>query len=333
VARITFNDQVYHCVNNESVLDCLTRHGVSIPSSCKSGVCQTCLMRGSKGKIPKDAQLDLKPSLVNQNYFFSCVCKPTQDINIHLPDEDINPKLIATVIQKNKLQPGILQLILQSQSPFNYQAGQFLNLTGANGITRSYSIASLPQANNQIELHIKKIASGNLSTWIFDELEIAQEVLISGPHGDCYYMTEHHRHQPLLLIGTGTGLAPLYGIIQDALYQKHTQAIHLFHGSRATTDLYLVDTLLALKKQHKNFNYTPCLSGSSSFSGATKGRADVIALQQHPKLKGWQVFLCGHPDMVNTMKKKSFLQGAALQAIHTDSFVHNHHVETPIKPN
>ena len=50
------------------------------------------------------------------------------------------------------------------------------------------------------------------------------------------------------------------------------------------------------------------------------GRAADLALAAHPDLTGWRVFLCGHPGMVKTSKKLSYLAGASMADIYSDPF-------------
>jgi ferredoxin-NADP reductase len=76
-----------------------------------------------------------------------------------------------------------------------------------------------------------------------------------------------------------------------------------------------------LAQQHQNFHYTPCLSGNQVPEGFASGRANEMALAAIADLKGWRVFLCGHPDMVNQMKKQAFLKGASMADIYADAFV------------
>lgn len=315
--RITYAEHAYECHDDETLLECLSRHGVELPHSCRAGVCQTCMMQAIEGTPPPDCQAGLKPSLQQRGYFLACSCRPTQDLTIGLADDAALPQVSATVIDKAPLCDSILRLRLKPESTLDYHAGQFINLHRDDGLVRSYSLASLPQEGH-LELHVERIPEGRMSGWLYDTLSVGDCVNIDGPHGDCFYV-EAARQQNLLLVGTGSGLAPLWGILRDALAQGHEGEIHLFHGSRSADKLYLVDELTGLAQQHRNFFYTPCVSGPQN-PGFAAGRANALALQQLPKLDGWRVYLCGHPDMVNDMRKKSFLAGASLNEIHADPF-------------
>lgn len=317
---IRYNDQLIQLDAEQSVLDALNSHGASIPFSCRSGICQSCLMQAQEGTPPAEAQQGLKDSLKLQNYFLACVCHPHTDLSVTLPDANADQKLItATVNQLNLLNDEIMQVVLDCQTPFDYRAGQFINLHLDQTIARSYSLASVPQQDRYLHLHVRSLPDGQVSNWIHQTLKIGDEVAISTPLGNCFYTTGR-TEQNLLLIGTGSGLAPLYGIIRDALNQGHRGKIYLFHGSRELAGLYLQQTLDQLSKQYSNFHYLPCISGQETANGYAKGRADNVAFQQITDLKNWRVFLCGHPEMVNSAKRKAFLAGASMQDIYLDAF-------------
>ncbi len=321
---ITYDKQPYACEDGETVLQCLTRHGVAIPSSCESGVCQTCLMRGVQGRPPAAAQQGLKDTLQAQHYFMACVCEPGEDMEVVLAGADVTHLLEAEVMAKSALNDDILRILLKPAQPFDYKAGQFINLYRPDGVVRSYSLASVPRQDECLELHVRVLPGGNMSTWVRDEMHPGDTVAIEGPVGDCFYVPGRPE-QPILLVGTGTGLAPLWGVLRDALAQGHRGQIHLFHGSYSTAGLYLVDELRALEEAHDNFIYTPCADepGDDMNAGVTCERADLAALAALPDLKSWRIYLCGHPDMVDVMKKKAFLAGASLSDIYTDPFVYS----------
>jgi NAD(P)H-flavin reductase/ferredoxin len=316
---LEFQQRIYACAAEETVLDCLTREGATVPSSCRSGVCQTCLMRAVQGVPPAAAQNGLKPTLRAQGYFLACLCKPQDTMEVVLAGEDVVPRTPAIVVAKEALNADILRLSLRCKRPLDYQAGQFAHLTRADGLTRSYSLAGLPNADGIIDLHIRRLSGGAMSVWIHETLSVGDTVEVTGPFGNCFYVPDAPA-QGILLIGTGSGLAPLWGILSDALRQGHSGPIHLYHGSWKPEGLYLVEALQRLRSEVPNFHYVPCVD-SGAWAGYREGRADQIALADLPNLKGWRVYLCGHPDMVKSTKKRAFLAGASLQEIYADPFV------------
>lgn len=318
--KVKYAAQQFDMRPDQSVLDCLLEHGVPVPFSCRSGVCQSCLMQAAGGMPPAAAQRGLKDTWAAQNYFLACICHPTEDLEVALPDVAHSEVSIpATVRGLQLLNTDIMQIVLDCHSPITYRAGQFINLFRDEKLGRSYSLASVPGQDAFLHLHVRRLPQGKASGWIHDELRPGHRVEVRGPAGDCFYMPGNPE-QGLLLIGTGSGLAPLYGIIRDALGQGHTGPIRLFHGSRDRSGLYLTGELRDLVKQYPNFDYVPCLSGEDVPHGHAAGRAHEVALKAVPSLKNWRLFLCGHPAMVKAAKKKAFLSGASMKNIYADAF-------------
>lgn len=314
-----FQNKTYPITAGETILDCLARQDIIIPSSCRSGVCQTCLMRCLNGTPPAAAQNGLKPALREQDYFLACLCRPEEDMEIALAGEEVAPRTQATVIAKTLLNADILRLVLRCHTPLAYRAGQFAHLTRCDGLTRSYSLAMPPREDGIIEFHVRRLPGGLMSEWIHANLCIGDAIDITGPLGNCFY-TSGAPEQGLLLIGTGSGLAPLYGIVQDALRQGHNGPIRLYHGSWKPEGLYLVDEMRSISATHPNLDYIPCVDDGAE-AGFREGRANQVAFADVPNLKGWRVYLCGHPEMVKIGKKRAFLAGASMQDIYADPFV------------
>lgn len=318
MADLIFEGNHFDRLPHETLLDCLTRHGVQVPHSCKSGVCQSCLMRAIKTDPPPESQKGIRQSLKDQRYFLACMCKPKGRFEATLQAPELI-RIPARVRAVDKLTRRIARVRLDPARTLHYLPGQFLNLYRGDGLVRTYSTASVPQQDPFLELHVARIDDGRMSTWIHEELQAEAELEISAPLGECHYRPGQPE-QPLLLIATGCGLAPLYGIVRDALLSGHTGPIWIYHGSRDRDGLYLVDELRDLAHNFSNFNYQPCLSAGDESEGITSGRANDIAFARHTSLKSWRVFLCGHPDMVSQSKKKAFLAGTALTDIHADPF-------------
>ncbi|HHM04547.1 MAG TPA: 2Fe-2S iron-sulfur cluster binding domain-containing protein [Gammaproteobacteria bacterium] len=316
--QIRYQGHAYLLEAGETVLEGLERQGVALPSSCRAGACQSCLLRAAVGTPPLQAQAGLKDTQRAQGYFLACQCRPSGDLDIEAPAAG-QVGCTARVVGKMPLNGAIVRVALQPERPLDYRAGQFVNLVREDGLSRSYSLASVPGLDPNLDVHVQRLENGRMSGWIHGSLEVGDSVQLHGPLGECFYLPGRPE-QTLLLIGTGSGLAPLWGIARDALRQGHTGPIHLFHGSRHRAGLYLVDELRALAQSHANFHYTPCVSGEAAAGDIAAGRASELALAAFPNLKDTRLYLCGHPDMVKTAKKKAFLAGASLADIYADPF-------------
>ena len=304
--------------DGESVLDTLIKHDIEVPYSCKIGICQSCKLHCTQGDIPEQSQTALEPNLRELGYFLACQCVPENDIQIEIPGSK-QLYISAELIDKRQLSPEVFRFRLRTNVPIFYHAGQFINLRHNDNLIRSYSLASLPSEDNLLELHVKRMRNGVVSNWLADSFEIGEFIEIEGPMGACFYSNTMN-NQPLLLIGTGTGLAPLIGIIRDALHNKHQGEIHLYHGAYSQQELYLNAHLEKLMTENINLKYHPCITDNEPEESTQKELACNIALSNHPDLKGWQVFLCGSPSMVKTMQQKAYFAGASLADIHTDPF-------------
>ena len=318
MAAIAFDGATYDCGDDETVLDALLRQGVDISYSCRLGVCLSCLLKAEPGQVPAAAQSGLRGTLREQGYFLACQCQPDGALSVSRGDEsDVFGR--AKVIGIERLAPRVCKVAIEPSTPLYYRAGQFVNLRRHDGLIRSYSLASVPRLDPHLELHVKRLPGGQMSSWIFDGLVAGDTFDIQGPNGACYYVPGR-TDQGLLLIGNGTGLAPLIGIARDALNDGHSGPIRLYHGTREQEGLYLRDALDDMAARHENFEYVPCLSGSPVTAGCRSGRAESVAFSDHSELDGWRVFLCGYPPMVHSAKKFAYLAGAALEDIFSDPF-------------
>ncbi|HUS06887.1 MAG TPA: 2Fe-2S iron-sulfur cluster-binding protein [Bryobacteraceae bacterium] len=314
---ITYEGQSYSLAANENVLDALLRNGVNAAHSCKAGGCGSCLMRAAEGPIPARAQSGLKDAWKAQGYFLACLCLPDKDLAITTVGADA--QLGATITGLELLSPDVLRVRLRCDAPLGFRAGQYVSLQREGGLARSYSIASLPEESD-LELHVRRIAGGKMSGWLHDEARISDRLSVLGPSGDCFYVPGKEE-QPLLLVGTGTGLAPLYGILRDAIRHGHRGPIHLFHGALHKGGLYLVEELRRLVSGHAHVEYIPAVLNGAEGGDLAVGSIDQVVLKRFPKLAGWRGYVCGDPALVQSLKKKLFLSGMASRDIYADAFL------------
>ncbi len=220
MATLTVSGNAYPCEKEETVLDALLRANVDIPFVCKLGSCQTCLVRSLHGTPPAQAQIGLKDTLKKQHYFLACRCHPTEDMTLKLAEQSDFYR-DGIVIKNQMLNHNTLLLIIGFSDAFEFYPGQFVNLQRKDGLTRSYSIANCPKESNTLEFHIRRLPAGRFSEWLHESLAVGDSIAVSEPRGHCFYLPERSE-QGLLLVGTGTGLAPLEGLLLDALHHQHS---------------------------------------------------------------------------------------------------------------
>ncbi|VAW77553.1 hypothetical protein MNBD_GAMMA13-1995, partial [hydrothermal vent metagenome] len=205
MAKLDYQGKQYHSREGETVLQVFMRHAVTVPFSCGNGICHVCLQRCESGNIPAVSQKGLRQTLKQRDYFLICKCIPEGDMKITPPrDADLFNR--AVVYKKELLTADVCRLLLEPATQLYYHAGQFINIRNQRGEMRSYSLASVPHEDYFLEIHVKRVADGIMTDWIFNELSENDELEFQGPEGSCFY-AQGEQDQPLLLIGTGTGLS------------------------------------------------------------------------------------------------------------------------------
>ena len=317
---ITYQDVLYESKPDESVLDALVRHNVEINHICKAGACHACIMVIDKGAPPVEATSSLKENQIEQGCFLSCQCIPTEALVVRNADDfgSFNP---AALVKKDFVSDDICRLLLQAETDLDYRAGQFINIKGSDNQIRSYSLASLPSEDDFLELHIKRVTDGIVSNWLLDDVVLNDSIEIQGPVGDCFYPS-NNIDKDILMISTGTGLAPLIGILRDAIANGHKGQIKLYHGDREPDGLYLHADLQNLTEQYDNIHYIPCVSSpTADIDGdIIRARASDQAFADNKDLNDHLVYLCGSPNMVKDATKAARSAGADKQDIYADAF-------------
>ena len=311
-----YEGQAYKLQSDETVLDCLLRNNVSYNHSCKSGICQSCIAKISTGDINYLWQKGLKEELQSQGYFLPCIAKLESSI-IFSTSENGTIETSSTIHELSYLNHNVMSVKLIVDDFSAWVAGQYINLVNSDGDSRSYSIANIPYDDNYIELHIKIIINGKISCWLKNNAQIGSIVRLRGPSGNCFYYNPKKESYPLLLAGTGTGLAPLIGIVKDAIKQSHQGDIVIIHGGCDKQDLYYNDELEAIVAANSNIKYY-----SSVLNDKDSKAIDKFFLEHATKYKTAKAYVCGPAETTKKIKTIAFLAGIPSNRIYSDTFVY-----------
>ncbi|MDO8953327.1 MAG: FAD-binding oxidoreductase [Gammaproteobacteria bacterium] len=315
---ITYDNNQYLLQDNESILSCLKRNGVEYPSSCQAGICQSCLIKAPiANRVDASWQNGIQDTLKAQNYFLACLAKPIVDFHLESPNA-AECETVAKILEIKALTYNVLAVYLSVADLTKWIPGQYISIINPAGIIRSYSIANLPVTDGYIELHIK-LCSGLMTSWLKEHAKVGDSLNIRGPMGQCFYFNPKRLNYAMLLIGTGTGLAPLVAIVRSALSQDHQGEITLIHGGRTDQDLYYLSELKALSLAHPNFHYENCvLKSEGLFSEMPIDKKMLLWLKDPSNL---HLYVCGPKETTSTLKTKAFLAGVPSSKILSDAFL------------
>ncbi len=318
MTQLTYQKQKLDLREDETVLDCFLRHDIEYPHSCKSGICQSCLIKASDGEIAPSWQEGMPEILKSQGYFLACRAKPLTQLKLASPDT-VECEVEAIIQDIQFLTGNVLQMKLQLDDPRPWIPGQYLTLINDEQLSRSYSIANIPELDGFIELHIKITQGGAMSRWLQFASRINSTVRLRGPFGTCYYHNPDHLAFDMLLAGTGTGLAPLLAILRSALHQQHQGEITLIHGGCRDDDIYYIETLEALAKKHAHFHYSACVLEHSNRFIEMSIEEHMLSHISNPA--AMCLYVCGPEETTNKLKMKAFMAGVPSASIFSDAFL------------
>lgn len=331
--QITINQEKNVVVEGGSpLLFSLQEEGIFIPSACGGkGTCAYCkvkVLEGGGPVLPTETPY-LSARELEEHMRLSCQVKVRNDLRIEIPEDLFSIKEFnVRVVSISDLTPYIKRLVLEILSPdegITFKPGQYVQLEvpkyklSKGPEYRAFSIASSPDEHDEIELYVGLVEKGVVSTYIHDFLKEGDETVIRGPFGDFYY---RDADSDILMIATGTGLAPFMSILRHLKRKKIQNKITLFFGTRTEEDLYCVEELKDLENQWPEFRYIPTLSRAEEDSAwrGERGRVTALIKKHVPERAKMDVYICGNPEMVESCLEMVKEKGIPTERIYFDKF-------------
>ncbi|SCY29096.1 iron-sulfur-binding ferredoxin reductase [Pseudomonas sp. NFACC37-1] len=291
-----------------NLLDALNGAGVAVPYSCRAGSCHACLVQCVGGDV-RDSRPDaLSPTQRDQGWRLACQCQVVEDVRIHTFDPQRDGQA-AQVMAVDWLGGEVLRLRVTPERPLRYRAGQHLVLW-AGEVARPYSLASLPEEDRFLEFHLDCREPGQF-TGAARQMKAGDPIRLGELRGGALHYDADWHDRPLWLLAAGTGLAPLFGLLREALRQHHQGPIRLIHVAHDTAGHYLAKPLAALAAKHE----------SLSVELLTAAEASSALAQLRLVSRQTQALLCGHPDRVEAFAKRLYLAGLPRNQLLADVFL------------
>jgi propane monooxygenase reductase component len=318
----------------ETVLDAAFRQGISLMHGCKEGQCGSCKSKLIDGDIEllKYSTFALPDYESENSHVLLCRTHAYSDVSFELLnyDEDLLSRSIAVksfpgrIAKISSLTSDIRLLEIEIEKPLKFWAGQYVDLTlGDSEITRAFSMANAPSVGTNLSFIIKKYPNGAFSSQLDGKLSVGDAVVAKGPYGTCFRREE--RPGPMLLIGGGSGMSPLWSILSDHIASEEQRPVRFFYGARARADLFYLDELADIAARLKDFKFVPALSHAEAddrWEGETGFVHEVV--QRHlreEKLTGEiDAYACGPTPMIDAMLPILQMSGVEPDHIYFDKF-------------
>jgi len=324
---IQSSGQAFEVSPSQTVLEGAIAAGINIPYGCRNGACGSCKGKVVSGNVTHDDyQGTAMPDdeLAAGNALFCCA-RPQEDLVIDVrvaaDSAGIKPKILpARVAKKEMLADDVIGLHLQlpSSEKLQFLPGQYIEFLLKNGKRRAFSIASAPHTESGIELHLRLVKGGEFTEYVFNELQEKAILRLEAPFGSFYLRKGSNK--PIIFAATGTGFAPIKGIIEDMLYNDSQRPMTLYWGGRQPADLYMDDLCQRWAKHVPTFNYVPVLSRSEDDWTGRTGYVQQAVTEDIANLSGHEAYVCGLPDMVNDAQQHFAKHGLAEDAFFSDAF-------------
>jgi ferredoxin-NADP reductase len=202
-----------------------------------------------------------------------------------------------------------------------HRAGQHVDirLTAEDGYQaeRSYSISSAPDAE-RVELTVERLDDGEVSPYLTDEAQPGDQFEIRGPVGG-YFVWDPSPGGPVLLVGGGSGVAPLMAMARQRARDGDDVATRLVYSARALEDVIYREELERLNSDGFEVVYTLTREQPEGWTGYAR-RVDRELLAEVAPDGLALTFVCGPTPFVEAVAEAMVALGHDPYRIKTERF-------------
>jgi CDP-4-dehydro-6-deoxyglucose reductase, E3 len=308
-----------------SILDAAATAGITLPYSCRTGRCGTCKCKVVAGRTkilyPETA---LESRELANGWILGCARAAETALVLEVevlsglapPPTRTLPCRISS-IEKPAPDVARVRLRLPPASDFQFLPGQYIDVISHGGVRRSYSLASAAAAEQGLELHVRAVAGGAMSSYWFDRAKINDLLRLQGPRGTFSLRDVAGRN--LIFLATGTGIAPVKAMLEALITLapgSGPASVTVLWGGRVPGDLYLdIGRMPAIHW------YIPVLSRADDAWEGARGHVQDVLLEEGPDLGNAVVYACGSDAMIHDARHALVTAGLPERQFHSDAFV------------
>jgi ring-1,2-phenylacetyl-CoA epoxidase subunit PaaE len=193
---------------------------------------------------------------------------------------------------------------------YTYEAGQQLNIrvkVNGRNYDRCFSISSTP-TDDFLRITVK--LKGEVSHWFYNKAKIGDTIESYYPVGDFTIKGLERLNKNYVMIAGGSGITPIYSMIQDILQNNADSKITLLYANKSEEGIIFRSEIEALVKQYPNLKVLHFLSGQKRIS------IEDLAINT-----GAHYYVCGPDGLKDSVFGILKSNGVSKYNIHTEHFV------------
>lgn len=323
----------YACAEDDTLLRAGLRAGLGFPYECNAGSCGTCkveLVEGRIASLRPDAP-GLSEGDRAKNRVLACQARPVGDcaIKVRLRAENVPvhrpARFRVTLAGHRDLTHDMREFRFRAADGApGFLPGQYaLFYLPGLAAPRTYSMSNVDDASGEWQFIVRRVPGGTGTVTLFDKMPAGSQIMLDGPYGLAYLRADGLRD--LILIGGGSGLAPVLSIARGAVRapQLAGREIHVFYGARTTRDLCGETELCALPGYGERLFFHPVLSEAQDPEG-WKGPTGFVHESARSfigeRWSDFEYYFAGPPPMAQAVQRMLLEKRVPYPQVHFDSF-------------
>jgi NAD(P)H-flavin reductase/ferredoxin len=303
--QITIDGQSFIAPRGQLLLDAALSNGIELPYDCRAGHCGTCCVQLESGQVQGGEGAE--PGIVH-----ACQCRIIGDIEIKTEQRSGVRTVEGVLSSLHPLSADVMEVGIRTDRALPYLAGQYAQVRFSGYPSRPFSLTHPLHDNpsgRTVFFHIRRMKDGRVTSSLGKHIKPGHRVNLTGPYGSAHFRP--NLKNPLILVATSTGFAPIWSIAASALRENPKREMIIIAGGRTIDSLYMLPALVRLAN-FPNVLVVPVCSTPQTLTKAVEFGRPTDYL---PHLLPTDVlYACGAPGMVDSIKSIATKIGAICYA-------------------
>jgi ferredoxin-NADP reductase/hemoglobin-like flavoprotein len=204
------------------------------------------------------------------------------------------------VVGHHRPSSSLALLTVEPDQPYPFRPGQYTAIETLRWprVWRSYSIANAPRPDGLLTFQVRAIDGGWVSSALVHNTRLGDTLRLGPAVGGL--VCDSASMRDVLLVGGGTGVAPLLAIAEDMSRWNTNRQVAVYFGARKGGDLYALRDLEALRENCPWLTVIPCVSHDAWYTGERGLLPDVLARHGADRVN-WSehdIYVSGSAEMI-----------------------------------